>query len=436
LGGDMTVQSWGRFPNQPQTAHASSWRGDFPADLKAVVAQHGSTLPFGNGRSYGDSCLAASGHVVHTRLLNRWIHANWQTGLIRVESGMTLDELINISLPKGWFVPVTPGTKYVTLGGALANDVHGKNHHVRGSFGAHVTRFGLLRSDRGELVCSPTENADLFRASIAGLGLTGIMTWVELQLMPIQSSQMDVVTSRFNNLNEFFALSDEFEPTHEYAVAWIDCTTIGQGVFMAANHAPSGELKLNLRKKISVPITPPFSLMNRLSLKLLNTAYYRKHPVQRTHHQTSYEPYFYPLDAVLNWNRIYGTNGFQQFQCVIPNAVAHDAIVEILRVIAQTGMGSFLAVLKRCGDFPAAGLLSFPMAGVSLALDFAHNERLPALLQKLDAIVHQAHGRLYPAKDAHMSAAHFQNAYQNWPQLEALRDPVLNSRFWQRVTSS
>jgi len=432
--------SWGRYPQLPQRRHSCGWRDDLDSTLGQLAEKHQTTLPYGNGRSYGDSCLAASGELLQLRALDRLLSADWETGVVRAEAGVTLAELIAVALPRGWFLPVTPGTKFVTLGGAVANDVHGKNHHVRGTFGCHVRRFALLRSDQPTILeCSPEQNAELFHASIGGLGLTGVLAWVELQLMPVRSSLIDSVTVRFDSLHEFFTLSEEFDRSHEYTVAWIDClakgSSAGRGVFSVGNHAKNGALRVDDRKRLSVPLTPPVSLMNNLSLRLFNNAYYSLHKPGRHAGQTSYDPFFYPLDSILHWNRIYGRRGFQQYQCVIPEGAAEAAMQEILASIAASGSGSFLAVMKRCGDVPSPGLMSFPMPGVSLALDFPqHSQLASGLFQRLDRIVREADGRLYPAKDAHMSASDFQAFYPAWQRVEQLRDPALLSLFWKRVT--
>ncbi len=430
--------SWGRYPHHPQTLHHCAWRETVRPTLAAVAAKHGSLLPYGNGRSYGDSCLAASDQLLSLRPLNRFIAADWQSGLIRAEAGMTLGELLELAIPRGWFVPVTPGTKFVTLGGALANDVHGKNHHRRGTFGCHVPRFGLMRSDGAELVCSSSENSALYAATIGGLGLTGLIDWVELQLLPIRSSLLDVTTVRFGSLDEFFALSAELDQRHEFAVSWIDCLsqgkTTGRGVYSVADHAEAGPLACHRPSRMRVPVTPPLSLVNRLSLRLFNSAYYRLHRADRHQSRNVYEPFFYPLDRILNWNRIYGPHGFQQYQCVLPPDNAAAATRALLDSIASAQSGSFLAVLKSFGEAASPGLLSFPMPGVTLALDFPQQgQRTQRLFARLDAIVREAHGRLYPAKDAHMSGSDFRAAYPAWTQLEALRDPRILSRFWQRV---
>ncbi|HHK0533165.1 TPA: FAD-binding protein [Pseudomonas aeruginosa] len=432
------LYSWGHYPNASQTGHACHWRSELAAQLDSIVREQGSTLPFGNGRSYGDSCLAASNHVVQMRSLDRFIQADWENGVLLAEAGVTLAEILAIAIPQGWFLSVTPGTQFATLGGAIANDVHGKNHHLRGTFGNHVLRFGLLRHGQEVLTCSPSENPVLFAATIGGLGLTGIIEWAEIRLMPIRSSQIDSTVVRFGGLAEFFALSTELDHQHEYSVAWIDClakgSNTGRGVFIVGDHARYGQQEVDQRSKLRVPLTPPLSLINNLSLRAFNEAYWRVHPALRTRQRGSYEPFFYPLDRILHWNRIYGRKGFQQYQCVIPDAVAELAMRELLGAIAESGQGSFLAVLKRCGDIASPGLLSFPLPGTSLALDFPQKADLDrALFSRLDAIVREAGGRLYPAKDAHMSGNDFRLAYPAWEQLESLRDPALNSLFWKRV---
>jgi FAD/FMN-containing dehydrogenase len=431
--------SWGNHPPFPQTATACHWRGDLPAHLARARRDHGTTLPYGAGLSYGDSCLAASDHVLHVRPFDRFIGADWSSGVITAEAGVTLEEILAVAIPRGWFLPVTPGTRYVTVGGAIANDVHGKNHHRRGTFGRHVRRFGLVRSDSGRLVCSREQHPELFNATIGGLGLAGIVEWAEIQLVPIRASQLDVITQRFGDLDEFFALSAELDARHEFCVSWIDCaargTATGRGVYVAGDFAQEGTLSLDRSRKFTVPLTSPVPLVNGLSLRAFNELYWRRAPRARKKATVGYGPFFYPLDTVLKWNRLYGRNGFQQYQALVPESAARTGIRALLQVIARSGTGSFLAVLKRCGDMPSPGLLSFPQAGITLALDFPQTDQLDSsLFRELDAIVRDAGGRLYPAKDAHMSGDDFRRAYPAWERLEAVRDPALMSRFWERVT--
>jgi FAD/FMN-containing dehydrogenase len=286
----------------------------------------------------------------------------------------------------------------------------------------------------------PGSESSLFAATVGGLGLTGLIEWAELQLVPIRASELTVLTHRFDNLDEFFALSGELDAQHEFCVSWIDCTArgraTGRGVFMAGDFAADGALAIEVPRKLAVPLTPPVSLVNGLSLRAFNTLYWRKAARGRRSVRMGYEPFFYPLDGLLQWNRLYGPRGFQQYQCLIPENCARPAIRELLEAIAASGSGSFLAVLKRCGDLSSPGILSFPQAGVTLALDFPQNDRLASdLFPRLDAIVRAAAGRLYPAKDAHMTGEDFRRAYPRWREVDSLRDPALMSRFWQRVTT-
>lgn len=434
------LSSWGRYPKHPQTPHPVHWPEEVGHAVETIRAVgSGRALAFGMGRSYGDSCMAESDHVVATPGMDRVLAADWTTGIIRAQAGLTLATLTRIALPHGWFLPVTPGTKFVTLGGAVANDVHGKNHHVMGTFGRHVKGLTMYRTDAGVVECSPEVNIDLFNATVGGLGLTGIVLSVDIQLRRVASASMAQRSIKFGNLDEFFALSAEYDARHEYAVAWIDCLAAGRqagrGHYIVADHATDGLLEAIGPRARRMPFDPPISLVNGLSLRAFNTLYFNRQRSKSVLSTVGYDTFFYPLDKLLDWNRMYGRAGFQQYQCVVPSANARVAIGDVLAEISHSGTGSFLAVLKRCGDVPSPGLLSFPLPGVSLALDFPQrDEANTRLFARLDVLVHEAGGRLYPAKDAHMSAIDFQRAYPQWTQLEALRDPLLMSRFWRRVT--
>jgi FAD/FMN-containing dehydrogenase len=371
--------------------------------------------------------------------MNRVLAADWKKGRVIAQSGLTLDELIRIALPRGWFLPVTPGTKFVTLGGAVANDVHGKNHHVTGTFGRHVKRLLIQRSDEGVIDCSLINRPDLFEATVGGLGLTGVILAVEIQLRRVTSSQIDQRSIRFDGLDEFFELSREMDASHEYTVAWIDCLaggkSTGRGHYLAANHVENGSLTVAPTGGTEVFLTPPFSLVNSLSLRVFNTLYYHRQLEKNISTVVGYDSFFYPLDKLKHWNRMYGSAGFQQFQCVVPQQDAAEVIRSIIQYISRSGTGSFLAVLKQCGDLPSPGLLSFPLHGLSLALDFPQRDSVnQRLFAKLDELVNEAGGRLYAAKDAHMSAKHFKQAYPSWEKVEALRDKRMLSQFWKRMT--
>lgn len=435
-----TLRSWGNHPPHPQVTETVAWRDEIEGRLAEVRARAGTTLACGAGRSYGDSCLAASDRLLDLQPLDRFIAADWSAGVVRVEAGVTLAQVLAVAIPRGWFLAVTPGTRHVTVGGAIANDVHGKNHHRRGTFGCHVRGIGLVRSDCGRLECGPDAQADLFRATIGGLGLTGVIEWAEFALRPITSSTIDAVTVRFERLDEFFALADEFDLRHEFSVAWVDCaargTATGRGIFSAGDFASDGPLTVAKPSRLAMPCNLPVSLVNRASVRAFNTLYWRSSSPGRLRRRVDHAPFFYPLDGIAHWNRIYGRRGFQQYQAVIPTAHERDAVRALLAAVARDGRGSFLAVLKRCGDVASPGVLSFPLPGTTLALDFPHDDTLDdELFPRLDAIVREAGGRLYPAKDAHLSGADFRAAYPAWAQVEALRDPALLSRFWQRVTA-
>lgn len=432
--------SWGRYPWRPQIPHSIHWPEDVPQSLAAIAIEgHSTTLAFGCGRSYGDSCLAESGHVLAMQNMDRILAADWEAGIVLAQAGLTLAELIRIALPRGWFLPVTPGTKFVTLGGAVANDVHGKNHHVMGTFGRHVRHLSLYRSDDGITQCSLTQRPDLFAATVGGLGLTGVILAVELQLRRVASSKIEQRSIRFGNLDEFFELSHMHDSAHEYTVAWVDCLAsgvqAGRGQYIAGNHADKGSIQLAPPSGLRMPFDPPFSLVNALSLRAFNTLYYHRQFKKEVASNVGYDPFFYPLDRMHQWNRMYGRAGFQQYQCVVPQQNGREIIRSVMQQIAKAGAGSFLAVLKQCGTLASPGLLTFPIHGVSLALDFPQRDKAnERLFAKLDAMVYEAGGRLYPAKDAHMSATHFKQAYPQWEKVEALRDPHLLSLFWKRVT--
>ncbi len=342
-------QSWGRYP-QVATSRVIPifWRDELPnlAELELSV------LPYGYGRSYGDSCLNENGILLDMSHLTRFLSFDIESGLLCCEAGVTLADILELIVPHGWFLSVTPGTKFVSVGGAIANDVHGKNHHRAGTFGCHVTRFELLRSDGQRLLCSPKENADLFRATIGGLGLTGVILWAEIRLLPIRSPLIDMERIRFSSLREFIDIAVASEQDFEYTVAWVDCLAsgeqLGRGFFTRGNHAEN-EKDNNVKKKKSlhIPLDFPSWALNRWTIKMFNTTNYhlqQKKIVQKT---VPYDPFFYPLDAILQWNRMYGKRGFFQYQCIIPYHEDYEVMKQLLERISHSGQGSFLSVLKK-----------------------------------------------------------------------------------------
>ena len=431
----QTVSSWGNVIHAEQAVFRLQSRLDGFPDITPLQ----SALPYGNGRSYGDSCLNIGEALLQTRGLDRFISFDSQTGLLACEAGTLLADILELSIPAGWFVPVTPGTRYVTVGGAIANDVHGKNHHHAGTFAQCVHRFDLLRSDGGRLSCSSSENPEWFAATVGGLGLTGLITSAEIQLRRIPGPYMDVETIRFANVDEFFTLCADSDRDFEYTVAWIDCSSsgkqLGRGLLQRANHAtaPSG-MRPVPQRRLSMPLTPPFSLVNQLTLRLFNSLYYHRQRGERVRRHEHYESFFYPLDGIAHWNRLYGPRGFYQYQCVVPRAAGPEPVSALLNTIARSGQGSFLAVLKVFGGRDSPGLLSFPCEGATLALDFPNSgERLEKLFRELDAIVQGAGGRLYPAKDGRMPGTLFRSGYPRWREFARFIDPRISSSFWRRV---
>ncbi|GAA3978899.1 FAD-binding oxidoreductase [Allohahella marinimesophila] len=434
-------RSWGLDPQTPQKALRWGWR-DAPA---TQMAGQQSVLPFGNGRSYGDSCLNTAGTLIDARGLDRFVALDTDTGVLTAEAGLTFQNILQHIVPRGWFLPVTPGTQFLTLGGAIANDVHGKNHHVAGTIGRHIKQFELLRSDGSRLVCSATQNAELFAATIGGLGLTGLILSAEIQLIRVDSAFMDVETIPFNGLEAFRSISAD-SASFDYTVAWLDCVSGGEnfarGLFYRARHAAAIEADELLREKetgkgrVSIPFNFPAMALNGLSIKLFNELYYRsnsKKAARSAFSRDHYQPYFYPLDSIANWNRIYGSKGFYQCQFVVP--AGSESLEAILRAIVDSGMGSFLAVLKEFGDLASPGLLSFPRPGLCLALDFSNRGlKSRTLIERIEQQVVEAGGAIYPAKDRLMSASAFRTFFPAHDQFSRWIDPAFSSDFWRRVS--
>lgn len=427
-------QSWGRYPRATQQVVPIVDRH------QPLLPRTVPSLPYGNGRSYGDSCLNDKGVLLHTRNLDRFIAFDPATGVLRCEAGVLFAEILDLVVPQGWFLPVTPGTRFVTVGGAIANDVHGKNHHRAGTIGHHVLEFELLRTDGQRLLCSNTQNTDWFTATVGGLGLTGLITWATLQLRRVAGPWLAVESHRFDNLADFFSLSAESNRDYEYIVAWVDCVAkgreLGRGLLSRANHAPAHPEAhpRNPSRHLRVPFAPPISLINQLSLRTFNSLYYHRQRKNVVHSISHYQPFFYPLDAIGAWNLIYGPRGFLQYQCVVPPSAAEEAVAELMRIISPSGTGSFLAVLKQFGTQAPAGLLSFARPGVTLALDFPNNGKATFdLLDRLDSVVAHAGGAVYPAKDARMSGCCFREYFPRWKEFQSFIDPGFSSSFWRRV---
>lgn len=430
-----SIESWGRLGRHPHQLSLLKRRDEIASQL--VHERNG--LPFGNGRSYGDVCLNPGGRLWDTRSLNRFIDLDESSGLLQCEAGVLLGDIQQLLIPRGWILPVTPGTQFVTVGGAIANDVHGKSHHVTGSFAHHVVNFTLMRTDGETLVCSPTQNKEWFAATVGGLGLTGIIVSATLQLKRVAGPWLDTQTIAYDGLEDFFTLSDESKQDWEHTVSWIDCMSkSARGLFMRGNYSASIQPCATSKKRLRVPLTPPVSMINRLSLPILNKGYYalksRDSSISSPLSLEHYQSFFYPLDGILQWNRIYGPKGFYQYQCVIPSDARVDATKELLQAIASSKEGSFLAVLKTFGESPPLGMLSFPMPGVTLALDFPNKGvGTNKLFERLDSIVMAAGGRLYAAKDARMPRTLFEQGYPQLSSFLSYRDIGISSALSRRL---
>jgi len=427
----MTVSSWGRFPpanhESCQTVH---WRHQLPDP-----AQQTSVLAYGLGRSYGDVCLNDGASLLMTRGLDRFIGFDAEKGLLSVEAGVSLEEVLAFVVPHGWFPPVTPGTQQVTIGGMIANDVHGKNHHHDGSFGHHLLELGLWRSEDGYVTCSPGHNVDLFKATVGGLGLTGLITHATFRLIPVSGPQMTVETHVFRDLDGFLELTASSDQKYRYTVAWVDTCHLRRGcrgIFFRGNHAQkeNGPRPVAKTKTWQLPFRAPGMLLNRTSICAFNTLYFHHHKARSAEVHQHYLPFFYPLDRIANWNLLYGKRGPLQYQCVVPDEAALNRLFDL---VVEAKQVSFLTVLKKFGPQDPPGFLSFPRAGFTLAMDFPIAKRSLALCENLDEEVLAAGGAVYPAKDARMSARHFQAFFPQWRQWQAHIDPKFSSGFYRRV---
>jgi FAD/FMN-containing dehydrogenase len=432
-----SYRSWGRYPAGAAAAvvpvlwrseSASLLRGDRPV------------LAYACGRSYGDSCLNDGGTLLDVRRLDRLIAFDQETGRLRCEAGVTLAEILALAVPRGWFLPVLPGTRWVSVGGAIANDIHGKNHHRAGTFGGHVTALELVRSTGERIECGPAD--PLFQATVGGLGLTGLILSAELQLRRVPGAGIAMEQIRFPSLDAFFELAAD-DHAWEYTVAWVDClaggSRLGRGMYLRGEHVALDATPPDVldATRLTVPVSPPASLVNGLTVRAFNAAYYRRQLRRRQRLTVPYPGFFFPLDAVADWPRLYGDRGFLQYQCVVPDLPGGGAIRTILGRISGSGEAASLAVLKRFGQVQSPGWLSFPRPGLTLAVDFAHRGAATlALLEDLDAIVREAGGAVYPAKDARMSARSFAAFYPEADRLEAARDPRFSSSFWRRVRAA
>lgn len=418
------IANWGNYP----VIESSEESFAFPEQLHALLSREESFIPRGNGRCYGDASLAFN--IISTLKFDKILSFDSNSGVFECQSGLMLDQILEVIVPQGWFLPVTPGTKFITVGGAVASDVHGKNHHVDGSFSNHILEMDIVLASQNSITCSSVNHTDLFEATCGGMGLTGIISRVKFQLKKIETSYISQKQIKARNLEELIHLFDEYN-YYTYSVAWIDClkkgSHFGRSILMLGEHATRKDLnerqnrnplKLPGKKQINFPFNLPSWVLNSFTVKAFNFLFYSKNIKREMNGVIGYEPFFYPLDAILHWNRGYGKKGFVQYQFVIPRD-AKKGLVEILRRISDKGMGSFLAVLKVFGK--QESMISFPKEGYTLALDFPVRSGLLEFLDELDQIVLQYGGRLYMSKDARMKPEVLGHGY---PDLEKFKNIV------------
>jgi FAD/FMN-containing dehydrogenase len=424
----MKISGWGKYP----LIDANVMTARSVRELREGLAAVSPVIPRGLGRSYGDSSL--SENILSLLRLNRMLAFDEEAGVLTCEAGVSLGEVEEVFVPRGWFLPVVPGTKFVTVGGAIASDVHGKNHHKEGAFSDHVLSLELLLPDGSVQNCSPEENRELFRATCGGMGLTGVILSARFRLKSIQTAFIRQHTVKAADLDEIMDLFDANRDV-TYSVAWIDCLArgagLGRSVLMLGEHAEPDELRgegarnplrLPAKRKLGVPFSFPGFALNSLTVKGFNAVYFRKQS-RESFSLVDYDTFFHPLDFVHDWNRIYGTRGFTQYQVVLPLASSREGLKEILTRIGRKRMGSFLSVLKLFGR-GNDNLLSFPMEGYTLALDFPMSRSLPGFLDDLDRVVLDSGGRLYLTKDVRMGGSMFRAGYEGAEAFRELRRSI------------
>lgn len=421
------LSGWGRY----RTRLCPVYRPESMPELLSLLQTPptGCLIGRGLGRSYGDAAVNGSGGVAAMTRLNRMISFDAGSGVLECEGGVSLAEILDAFVPRGFFLPVTPGTKFVTVAGAIAHDVHGKNHHCDGTFSRFVESFELWTPAQGILHCSPEEHADAFHATCGGAGLTGMILKVRLRLRPVRSAYLRVDYRRCPDLDTVLSAMADSDRDYQYSVAWVDClaagASLGRSVLMRGNHAPANDLPVDLpnvpfrlprRSKLTVPFDFPGFVLNTWSVKAFNAVFYgRNRDLQGA--VVDYDKYFYPLDGILHWNRMYGKAGFVQYQATFPPE-GRAGLVRMLERLSEARRASFLAVLK-CFGAAGPGLLSHPMPGYTLTLDVPHRAGLEDFVKELDQILLDHGGRLYLAKD---TLAAPETVRAMYPRLDEFRE--------------
>ncbi|MEG3594857.1 MAG: FAD-binding oxidoreductase [Chloroflexota bacterium] len=404
------IKGWGGHP----IVSANVFRPERIGDLIEFINRvKGTFLARGGGTSYGDASINNDGINIDMHRLNKMLHFDPDSGVLHCQSGVALRDIIKTFLQKGWFLHVTPGTQFATVGGCVACDAHGKNWKA-GSFRNCVKGFSLMLYDGSIVYCSDNENSDMFLATVGGMGMTGIILDVHLQLKKVSSSYMDVETIRFSNLSELFNLQCASMDSHEYLFAWLDSQkegkSMGRGILQRANHCADGNLQYKEKRRISVPFYMLNCTVNKFSVAAFNNMYYAM-AAKNKESKLYFSDFFYPLDRFTNWYKIYGKKGLVEYQVAVPLDGAYDTISELFGKITKSKLGSTVAAVKPL--IKSDGLMSFPIDGFTLAVDFAYSEKLWSFLDKLDRIVIASGGRVYLAKDARLSAKSFKEMYSN-----------------------
>ena len=427
---DESYRSWGNLLSTSHTVLRPAFQ--------TVLSEFPSSEPlisYGNGRSYGDVCQNNNGLICDMRQLDRIIELDEESGVIECQAGVILNDLLKFMVPRGYFIQVTPGTAYVTLAGMLANDVHGKNHHVKGSFGNHVESFTLLRSDRGILSCSKDENSELFYATIGGLGLTGIILSLRIKLQRIQNNCIDCKTIKTTGLHELLAQFDDVDDKNEYTVSWVDLQSKKiDGLFSSGDHNKVKESCKSPGEPKTIIFDAPEWLLNNMTNKLFNRLYLAKNALG-SNSKTGLNTFFYPLDGVANWNRLYGKRGFYQYQFVVPLSAIEQVFHDLVKIMKKFNQPSYLSVLKKFGDIAPLGMMSFPRSGYTLAMDFPNKGRSTLeMFNEFDAVIFATDGAIYPAKDARMNRQAFEKSFPLCKEFTQYRDKMIISDFWRRVS--